>query len=285
MRPPPTVMPALVTPFDEHGELDDDAHAHNVSTLFEMGIEGFVLGGSNGEGPYLDPGERARLVDVARRTSADAHLMVGVMAETDRAASRQLAETSDADAVLVLTPTTLVRNRDRYVAGFFRRIADESDLPVFLYSVPPNTDYSLPVDIVAELADHPNVVGMKDSSGDVVRLQSIVDATPDDFLLYSGSSPAATAAIAVGCEGVITGSVNYAPQLVLDVVDAASAGPAGAHSLQRRLTHLARSIEPHGVPGVKVAATKAGLRPGLPRLPLEPLDGETASEIESLLTP
>lgn len=285
MRQPPTVMPALVTPFTEDGEVDLDAHRHNVTTMTEEGITGFVLGGSNGEGPYLEPGERGDLLQGAREAAPAAHLMVGIMAETDRGAHRQLDEVAAADSVLVLTPTTLSRGRDRTVADSFRRIADTAELPVFLYSVPPVSAYSLPVDVITELADHPNVVGMKDSSGDVVRLQTIVDHTPDDFLLYSGASAAATAAIAVGCDGVITGSVNYAPRLVLDVVAAATAGPAGAHSLQRRLSHLATSIERHGVPGVKVAAADAGLRPGHCRLPLQPVDEMVATGIEALFAP
>ena len=277
-------MPALLTPFDEEEGLDLDAHAHNVSFLADIGIEGFVLGGSNGEGPYLEAGERARLVETARATASQAHLMVGVMAETVRQASRQLAECEGADSVLVLTPTTLARDRDTAVMSFFEAVADASTLPVFLYSVPPNTAYSLPVPLVAELAAHPNVVGMKDSSGDVVRLQTIVDATGDDFLLYSGSSAAASAAMGVGCSGVITGSVNYSPRLVLDVIDAASTGPAGAHSLQRRLSHLASVIERHGVPGVKVAAAALGLRPGRARLPLQPVDDDIAREIGDIIT-
>ncbi|HEX2153358.1 MAG TPA: dihydrodipicolinate synthase family protein [Acidimicrobiia bacterium] len=274
----PRAMPALVSPFDEDGEIDLDAHAHNVAFLSDVGIEGFVLGGSNGEGPYLDPGERQKLLRAAREVASDGYLMLGIMAETVRNGLRQLEEAEGADSVLVLTPTTMARNRSPYVLNYFRRIADASPLPVYLYSVPPNTAYSMPVELVAELADHPNVVGMKDSSGDVVRLQAIVDATPDDFVLYSGASAAATAALTVGCHGVITGSINYAPRLVLDVVE-----KAPNRHLQSRLTALSATVERHGVPGVKAAAAAAGLRPGLPRLPLEPAGDELCGELERLV--
>jgi dihydrodipicolinate synthase/N-acetylneuraminate lyase len=275
---PPRVMPALVTPFDADGELDSDAHRHNVTFLSDRGIEGFVIAGSNGEGPYLESGERRELITVVREAAPDAHLMVGIMAETVRAGTRQLQESADADSVLVMTPTTLTRNRPQYVLSYFRHIVEASPLPVYLYSVPPNTSYSMEIDLIAELSQDPRVVGMKDSSGDVVRLQAIVDATPDEFILYSGSSPALTGAMAVGCHGAITGSVNYAADLVLDAVD-----KAPNRALQRRLTRLSRAIEQHGVPGVKAAAAAYGLRPGRPRLPLEPLADDLAAEVAAVI--
>jgi dihydrodipicolinate synthase/N-acetylneuraminate lyase len=271
-------MPALVTPFDFDGEFDPGAHEHNVAFLAEAGIEGFVLGGSNGEGPYLEAGERRRLIDAARQAAPGAYLMAGIMAETVRNGLRQLEECAGADSVLVLTPTTMARNRSPYVLNYFRRLAEASPLPVYLYSVPPNTAYSMPVELVAELAEDPRVVGMKDSSGDVVRLQAIVDATGEDFILYSGASAAVTGAMAVGCHGVITGSTNYVPRLVNDTV-----AKTPALDLQRQLTRVSAAVERHGVPGVKAAAAAIGLRPGLPRLPLEPLATELAAEVAAVV--
>lgn len=271
-------MPALVTPFDSDGELDLAAHEHNVVFLTEAGIEGFVLGGSNGEGPYLEPGERGRLIEGVRQAVPGAYVMAGIMAETVRNGLRQLEECSEADSVLVLTPTTMARNRSPYVLNYFRRLAEASPLPVYLYSVPPNTAYSMPVELVAELAEHPGVVGMKDSSGDVVRLQSIVNATGDDFLLYSGASAAVTGAMAVGCHGVITGSSNYVPGLVMATVE-----KAPDRDLQRELSRVSAAVERHGVPGVKAAAASIGMRPGAPRLPLEVLPGELADEIATVV--
>jgi 4-hydroxy-2-oxoglutarate aldolase len=283
MRSTPSVMPALITPFDQAGELDAKAHAHNVGFLTGMGCEGFILGGSNGEGPYLEPGERGRLLETARHVAPKAHLMAGIMAESIRQGMSQVGECQEADSVLVMTPTTLVRHNPVAVASYFSALADQSEAPVFLYSVPPTTAYSLDLDLVAELAEHPNIVGMKDSSGDVVRLQAIVDATPNDFLVYSGASPAATAAVAVGCNGVITGSANYAFGLVTAVVEAARSDLAQARRLQTHLTVLSQTVERLGIPGVKAASRAAGLDPGLPRLPLEQLAAPLAEEIGLLV--
>lgn len=276
-------MPALITPFTRGGEIDTRAHTHNLKTLADGGIDGFVIGGSNGEGPYLEPGERNRLVKAGRRRKS--HFMVGVAAESTRVALAQVAEAIDggADTVLVLTPTTLARGRDEAVHRFYRTIADMSTVPVFLYSVPSVTGYNLPVELVWRLSRHENIVGMKDSSGDVVRLQSIIDAAPSDFILYSGSSRALTAAMAIGCHGAITGSGNYVPQLVLQTLAAAKADPSKARKLQKRLSAISADVEAHGVPGVKAAAKTAGLDPGHPREPLTRLSRGAETSIAKLI--
>ena len=284
MRPPPDYMPALLTPFTQRGEVDVRAHTHNMRVLAEMGIEGFVIGGSNGEGPYLESGERSQLIKAGRRRKA--HFMAGINAETTRAALSQVEEVTEAgaDSLLVLTPTTLSRGRDEVVVDFYRAIADHSRIPVFLYSVPNVTAYSLPLELVARLSRHDNVIGMKDSSGDVVRLQAIADATPNNFMLYSGSSRALTAAMAVGCDGAITGSGNYAPELVLRTLRQAKTDPVAARRDQKRLSRLSADVEAHGVPGVKAAARAAGLEPGYPRQPLTRLSRGVETSIAKLIT-
>ena len=276
-------MPALVTPFTVRGEIDLKAFQRNVRLLAELGMEGFVIAGSNGEGPYLEPGERARLVKALRRRKT--HLMVGIAGESTRMALAQIGEAqgSGADSVLVMTPTTAARGRDDALLSFYRTLADASELPLYLYSVPPVTAYNLPVGVVGQLARHPNIVGMKDSSGDVVRLQSIIDATPRDFILYSGSSRALTAAIAIGCHGAITGSGNYVPRLVLDTLAKAQTDPASARRLQKRLSAISADVETYGIPGVKAATRAAGLESGYPRQPLERLRRGVETSIAKLI--
>ena len=284
MLPLPEYMPALITPFTQRGEIDLKAHTHNMRVLADRGIRGFVIGGSNGEGPYLEPGERERLVKAGRRRKS--HFMVGIAAESTRTALKQVAEATEggADSLLVLTPTTLSRGRDDAVVDFYRAVADTAKVPVILYSVPSVTAYSLPLELVARLSRHDNIIGMKDSSGDVVRLQSIVDTTPGDFVLYSGASRALTAAMAVGCYGAITGSGNYAPELVLKTLATAKASPADARKDQKRLSNLSAEVEAHGVPGVKAAARAAGLEPGYPRQPLTRLSRGVETSIAKLIS-
>jgi len=284
MFPPPDYMPALITPFDQRGEVDVKAHTNNMRELAGTGISGFVIGGSNGEGSYLEPGERGRLIKAGRRRKA--HFMSGVAAESTRIALSQVAEVTDAgaDSVLLLTPTTIARGRDDAIFRFYRTVADNSALPIFIYSVPPVTGYSIPVELVWRLSRQKNILGMKDSSGDVVRLQSIIDASPGDFLLYSGASRALTAAIAVGCNGAITGSGNYVPELVQATLRAAKEDPQKARRLQKRLSAISAEVEAHGVAGVKAAARAAGLDPGYPREPLTRLSRGAETSIARLIS-
>ncbi len=163
MLPPPDYMPALITPFTRGGEIDTRAHTTNLRLLAAAGIDGFVIGGSNGEGPYLEPGERFRLVKAGRRRKS--HFMIGIAAESTRVALHQVEEAIEggADSILVMTPTTLTRGRDEAVLRFYKTIADTSTAPVFLYSVPSVTGYNLPLELVWRLSRHDNIVGMKDS--------------------------------------------------------------------------------------------------------------------------
>jgi dihydrodipicolinate synthase/N-acetylneuraminate lyase len=276
-------MPAIVTPFAADGEIDLGAHRDNVARLWARGVHGVVIGGSNGEGPYLEPGERGRLAAAAREAAPQGFVIVGLAAESVRSAVAGAHEAAGtgADAVLAMTPTTLVRDRHVLVAGYYRDLADASPLPVLLYSVPKVTGYELPEDTARELADHGNVAGMKDSGGDPDRVARIAAAAPEGFVMFAGASAAVAGGVAGGAHGAITASANYAPELVAAVV--ASAGTPEAPALHDRLVALARTVERHGVAGVKHAATRTGLVGGHSRRPLLSLTAEAAAEIDAAL--
>jgi len=286
MRPPPHLLPALVTPFTRSGELDLDAHRYNLRELTARGISGFLIGGSTGEGPYLDRGERGALVAAARQElGSHPFLLAGIAAESLRAALAQAEEAAvaGADAVLVLTPTTLVRGNHPAVVGFFKDMADASPVPVFVYSVPAVTGYTLPIESAIELSRHANIAGMKDSGGDPLAMARLVEDTAGDLLLMTGSSRAMTLCITVGAHGAITASSNYLPELAGAVVAAARRSPRSAARLQSRLSRLSTAVEARRVPGVKAAAELTGLRPGYPRQPLRPLPAKERKRIETVL--
>ena len=217
-------MPALITPFDRAGGIRPAHHRHNLRSLWAAGVHGFLLAGSTGEGPYLEPGERRLLVETARsELGKTAFLLCGVAAETLRQAAAMVEEASSggADGVLVMTPTTLARNRHRVVEDFYLGLAEDSPIPVWIYTVPAVTAYDLPVESVLRVAAHPNVAGIKDSGGDPVRFQAVAAKARPEFNLYSGASAAITLAIAAGARGAITASTNYASAQVLKTVEAA----------------------------------------------------------------
>jgi 4-hydroxy-2-oxoglutarate aldolase len=287
MKTPPRLLPALVTPFTRSGDLDLAAHQHNLAGLTEQGVRGFLLAGSTGEGPYLEPGERLALVQRARGTLAKRpFLLAGIAAETTRAALAQAreAEHGDADAVLAMTPTTLARGNHEAVRRFYLGLADSSPLPVMIYSVPPYTAYAIPTELVIELAQHPNIVGMKDSGGDVARMAALVQGT-EDFFLYTGATRSVTLCLAAGAHGAITASSNYLAPTVLDVIARARRSTRSALAPQAELTRIASAVEAYRVPGVKAAAEMVGLQPGYPRAPLKKLGARDVKKIRTILAP
>jgi dihydrodipicolinate synthase/N-acetylneuraminate lyase len=281
----PRLMAALVTPFDRGGEIDLEHHRHNLGTLWDQGVRGFLIGGSTGEGPYLEPGERHSLISEARATLGKKAVLVGgVAAESVRQAAAMVKEAAEggADAVLVITPTTLTRNRMKYVEGFYQAVADKSPLPTLLYSVPGITAFEIPEDLVGSLASHPNIVGIKDSGGHPVRLQRILASVPDDFTVFTGSTQALTLALTAGAHGGITASTNYMADRLLATIKMARTDPRKAHPLQRDLSRISAAVEPLGIPGVKAASQAAGLKPGYPRLPLQPLSRAVTARLIDL---
>jgi len=276
-------MPALITPFDEDGRLDLAAHHANVAALWERGVHGVAIGGSNGEGPYLEPGERYALAAEARAAAPDTFVLVGIAAESLRQAAAMAVEAAraDADALLVMTPSTLIRHRPDLLEGFYRDFAANAPLPTFLYSVPRVAGVELPLDAAIRLAGEPGIVGMKDSGGDPVRCATLASET-DGFTVFAGASAAIAPARALGpVHGALTASVNYAPGLVADVV--AAAGTDASQDLHDRLVALSGSIERHGVGAVKYAAGRTGLTPGWPRRPLLPPPPEVMTAVDDAL--
>ena len=243
------------------------------------------MAGSTGEGPYLEPGERFQLLKAARDQHEQAFLACGVAAETVRQALAMISEAVDggANCALVMTPTTLTRNRLSYVESYFQAVADAASIPVFLYSVPGVTAFELPEALVFSLSQHPNILGIKDSGGDPVRMQRLAASVDGDFRLFTGSTQALTLAITAGAYGAITASTNYMPDLLLELVGLASEDPIRARDLQRGVSTISAKVESLGIPGVKAAAGVIGLRPGLPRPPLAILGEAEQTLISQLL--
>jgi 4-hydroxy-2-oxoglutarate aldolase len=285
MRTPPDVMPAIVTPFGRRGSIDLAAHRHNVETLGSRGIAGFVIGGSTGEGPYLEPDERLELAAATRDAAPGVFVMIGLAGESLRNAIAMSEEAADggADAVLALTPTSLVRHRPDLVERFFADLAGRSRLPVFLYSVPRVSGFELPSESAIRLAGTDGIVGMKDSGGHPGRISQIARAAGERFAVYCGASAAISLSVAGGAHGGITASANYAPRLVAEVAERSRKSVASAADAQERLRALSGAVERHGVAGVKYAAARTGLVTGPPRRPLVTPGAKARREIDRAL--
>jgi len=225
------------------------------------------------------PGERKTLISTARRAlGAEPYLLCGVQAESVAQALAQGDEAAEggADAMLVMTPTTLIRGDHQAVARFYRLLGDRAPLPVFLYSVPATTGYQIPVEVTIDLASHSNIVGIKDSGADADRVPPLAAAIDDGFVVMAGSSRVVHEFMLNGAHGAITSSANYAFDLIVDAVTDDTA--------QQRLTGLAAAVEKFGLSGTYAAAAATGLIAGAMRPPLRPLDGVNRTAVADLVS-
>lgn len=284
------VFGPVTTPFAANGDVDVVAFSQNLNAHIAAGLDGVVVNGSTGEAALLDESERERLVEVARGAiGSDKTLIAGTGAESSRLTidrSRRAAALG-AEAVLVVAPHYYGdKMSPAALKAHFERVADESPIPVLLYNIPKYMHFRLDPELVQQLAGHGNIVGMKDSAGDVECLGRYVESQNDTFSVLTGHGGTWQQALALGVRGGILAVALFAAELSLAIRDAMQRGkPNEALELQARLTPLALQIVGKmGVAGVKAAMDAVGLRGGVTRLPLLPLGAIDAERVRQLLS-
>ncbi len=254
-------------------------------------MRGIVALGSNGEAPLLTEEESDRIVAAARsRVPADRVFIAGTGRESTRAAiaaSRRAADLG-ADAVLVRTPSYYKSRMtpDAFVAHY-TAIADAVPVPVLLYNYPAVTGLTLTPDTVARLAEHPNILGMKETTTDAAQIGAYLDAARGQrFHLLAGSAPGFYAAMCLGATGAILAAVCVVPKACVALFDAFARGAhADARDLQRRINPIAAAVtSAYGVPGLKAALDLTGYIGGAPRPPLSSARADARGKIETLLS-
>jgi 4-hydroxy-2-oxoglutarate aldolase len=284
------VIGPVVTTFRPRTEdLDLVAFGRNVKAHLAAGMSGIVVCGSTGEAALLSEEERLQLLEVARReVQGDKLLLMGAGAESTRLTVRRCREarTVGADAVLVVAPHYYANAMTAEALRMhYRSVADDSPLPVLLYNIPKYMHFKLPPELVAELAQHPNVVGIKDSSGDLALLESYLAAQSETFTVLTGNGATFYPALVAGARGGILAVALFAAEQSVALYDAYRRGDrATAEALQARLKPPAVGIVGElGVPGVKAAMDAVGLCGGPVRGPLLDLDATGRARVSSLL--
>jgi 4-hydroxy-2-oxoglutarate aldolase len=268
----------VTTPFDPvTGDVAPVDFRTNLRKWVQEPIDGILLFGSNGEGALLDAEEKTRLTAFAREVVPPGlPLLAGVGADSTRAVIRQarLVAAEGADAILVhpphyygpyLEPAAMVAH--------FRDVADAAPVPTLLYHIPKYTKVTLEAGLVAELSRHPNIIGIKDSSGDIKRFAEYTDACTRGCLLFVGNGALLYTALELGAAGAIIGLGLLAPRECAEIVRHVRAGNGTrAGELQNRIAPLHRAIvAQHGPVGLKAALELLGYVGGPPRPPLRPL--------------
>lgn len=283
------VLAAIATPFDRvTGVVAEDALRTNVAALLADGLAGVVVAGSTGEAPLLDPEEVRRLVAVARDAVPRGRwLLAGTGAEATRqaVALSRAAGAEGADAVLVRPPGYFGAGlAPAQLAAYYRAVADGSPVPVLVYNIPKFTRVAIPPAVLTELAAHPNIAGVKDSSGDIDNFAAYRAAVPAWSALV-GSASLLFAALERGGDGSICAAACFAARRCADLFAAFRAGDRGrARALQEQIAPLDRRIVGGlGAAGVKAAMHAAGLYGGPVRAPLADLPDAETSEVAALV--
>jgi len=279
------VFPPIPTPFDAEGEVATRALAENLEHWNQYDLAGYVVLGSNGEAVYLTEEEKLRVWEAARQAIPSDRLMIaGTGCESTRQTivlTRRAAQ-AGADAALLVTPHYFGgRMTPDSLVRHYQAVAEDSPIPVVLYNVPKFTHVDMDAATIARAARHPNVIGVKDSGGNVAKLADVVRLTGPDFQVLAGSAGFFFAGLTLGAVGGVLALANVAPQQSVDIYRLFKAGQWDeAAGLQRRMIPVNAAVTARfGIAGLKAGLDMLGYYGGPVR---SPLLGLTESERQAL---
>jgi 4-hydroxy-2-oxoglutarate aldolase len=282
------IFPPITTPFVD-GEVAYDKLASNIGKWSKTGLKGLVAMGSNGEYVYLSAEEKRKFVRKVVEMTPDPMLVIaGTGCESTRETielTRNCAECG-AQAALVVTPHYYGgRMNEVAMLAYFTTVADHSPIPILLYNVPKFTHINMTAELVARLSDHPNIVGIKDSTGNVIQLGEYLNHVGADFNILVGTAGALFGGLSLGCVGGVLALANIAPQICVKINRLVQEGNfEAAKNLQRKMIPVNQAVTAtYGVPGLKSAMDMLGYFGGDPRPPLMPSSEKEKSEIREIL--
>jgi len=279
----------IPTPFDASGAVAHDKLAENIARWSETSLAGFVVLGSNGEFVYLSDKEKLEVLETARQAiPKDKLFIAGTGCDSTRSTLELTEQTAaiGADAAIVITPSYYTPKMDaQAMRRHFLELAERSPLPIFLYNIPVCTGVDLSAETVVELAEHPKIAGIKDSSGNVVKLGDIIRAAPPTFNVLAGSAGFFYPALVLGAVGGIMALANIAPEQCHRIYRYTQEGRhEEAQQLQLKMIPPNVALTARfGVPGLKLALDWLGYYGGPVRSPLGPLDEVQQATLRAIL--
>jgi 4-hydroxy-2-oxoglutarate aldolase len=284
------VYPALTTPFAADGEVSLADVKYNIERYNSTGIAGFVVLGSTGESVLLSRSEMDHVLTTVRDAAGQGkRLIAGTGAESTQDTIERTKRAAEFGYHFALVKTPHYYKpayKPEVLIAHYRRVADASPIPVLLYSVPIFTGVTLEAPEVGALAEHPNIVGIKESSGHVMRVAEIVSACPADFQILTGSAGTMLAALTVGAKGAILALGSALPEMCVTLYELYRNGEVDkARALQNTLLKASKVIQSeHAIAGIKFVMDQRGYHGGIPRSPLVPLTDGYKQRIVDLLT-
>ena len=282
------VLPPIATPFQDE-KLAIDKLKKNFRKWNQTGLSGFLVLGSNGEAVFLNEKEKIKMIEVSREAIPRSKvMMVGTGMESTEETIRftNQAAKMGADCALVVTPSYFKGSmKPQILYDHFISVAGSSRIGILLYNVPQFTGINMEPELVAKLSEHPNIVGIKDSSGNIDLLSDIIHLSKKGFVVFVGSAPVFFPALCIGAAGGILAVANVVPQECVQIQTLFSGKKFDqARTLQSRLTPLAKAVTTkHGIGGLKMAMDLAGYFGGDPRPPLKRPGKEAEEELKRML--
>jgi 4-hydroxy-2-oxoglutarate aldolase len=279
------IIAPIPTSFDDREDLALDRMAENIKRWSQSRLAGFAILGSTGEFVYLTHSEKETVLRRAREAiPTDRVMLAGTGCESTREtiALTRFAASAGADWALVITPAYYKRGmRPEVIRAHYFEVAEDSPIPIVLYNMPAFTGLNLPAELVAELATHSNIVGIKDSSGDLQQLQEICRLTPNDFVVLTGAGSLLLASLVVGARGGILAVANVAYDRCVELVEAFQRGDlARARTLQQHLAPINKAVTAdYGIAGLKALLDQLGFYGGPTRRPLLGVSAEVREKL------
>lgn len=283
------VLPPMITPFKENGDVDYDAFVYNIQKWNDTKLAGNLVLGSNSETAYLNEEEKLELIKLTIENAApDKHVMVGSGLESIRETITltNRAAKLGVKSALLLTPSFYCEKMNTVaLVDYFTTLADNTSIPILIYNVPKFTHVNIGSDAVAKLSEHPNIIGLKDSSGDVPQLATFNQVTPDDFNVMVGTASAWYPALALGIKAGIHALANCCPNECTEVQEAFEEGnwEKARNIYQRVLPVNAAVTGVYGIAGLKYACDLLGFKGGYVRSPLQQLSDSEKVGLEKIL--
>src|ERR1700682_5545183 len=222
------ILLPITTPFSSSEELDTKGLASNLKRWSATGVDGYVILGSTGERVNLDETEYLRVIETARRAvPEELTFIAGAGQQSTRGSNKEIerAAGAGAEAVLVITPGFYKSAiTQEALVEYYRAVADAARVPVILYSMPDLTGIKIEPETAARLSEHQNIIGMKDSSADIVKFAETVRQVPGDFAMMIGNGPVFSEALQAGARGGILAVGCAAPKLCMEIYQAVVAG-------------------------------------------------------------
>lgn len=282
------IFPALTTPFEE-GELSLSRFRANIEKYEACGLSGYLVLGSTGESVLMEEREGLAAIEAVRTAAAPGKIIVagtGMPSTRETIRFTNLAAEAGADFGLVVTPFYFKGQMNaRVLELYYREVADKTKIPVLMYNVPKFTGLDLPLETVVSLAAHPNIAGLKDSSGNISLISEILKACPQDFTLLQGHGSALFPALVLGARGAILAVSNMTPVETVEIYEAVQRGDyETAKMVQLAILNVNQKIVgSYGIPGIKCAMDLLGYFGGDPRPPLRPVANEVKESIRQVL--